>query len=194
MNQRPEEPETSHELLSRVRRDSADGWRRFVEIYSPLVLFWARRGGLQETDAQDVTQNVFRSVMRAVSRYQRRKESTFRAWLWTISRNEIRGWYRAHKKEPIARGGSENRFDHVPDWIDSEEMPDEPSVRAELIQRAAQAVRSDFQNHTWQCFWRSVVNGESPSEIASDLGMSANAARQAKFRVIARLRDYVELE
>ncbi|MFK7820631.1 MAG: sigma-70 family RNA polymerase sigma factor [Planctomycetaceae bacterium] len=194
MTHRPEEPDTSHGLLSRVRRDSADGWSRFVQIYSPLVLYWAKRAGLQDTDAHDVTQNVFRSVMRAVNRYERRTESTFRAWLWTISRNEIRGWYRSQQKEPLATGGSENRFDQVPAWIESDEIPDEPNVRAELIQRAAQAIQGDFQQHTWQCFWRAVVNDESPADIASDLGISGNAARQAKFRVIARLRDYVELD
>ena len=194
MPERPPEPETSNELLSRVRRDSADGWQRFVVIYSPLVMYWARRAGLQDVDAHDVAQNVFRSVLRAVNKYEKRKEATFRAWLWTISRNEIRGWYRSRQKQPIAPGGSENRFEHVPDWVDTDEVPDEPNVRTELIQRAAQAVQGDFQQHTWQCFWRCVVNGESPSDVASDLGITANAARQAKFRVLARLRDYVELD
>ena len=42
---------------------------------------------------------------------------------------------------------------------------------------------------TWQAFWRSTVDGESATEIANDLGMTAGAVRQAKLRVMVRLRE-----
>lgn len=53
---------TSSSLLVRVRRRDPTAWQRFADIYTPLVYAWARRGGLRETDAADVVQEVFWSA------------------------------------------------------------------------------------------------------------------------------------
>ncbi|MHC4402267.1 MAG: RNA polymerase sigma factor [Planctomycetota bacterium] len=57
-------------LLLRVR-DAADGqaWSQFVRIYSPLVYRYARRRGLQDADAADVTQDVLQTVAGAIGRF-----------------------------------------------------------------------------------------------------------------------------
>ena len=39
---------TSLSLLERARNRDSEAWRRLVELYSPLVFFWARRAGLAE--------------------------------------------------------------------------------------------------------------------------------------------------
>ena len=48
---------------------------------------------------------------------------------------------------------------------------------------------TEYQERTWTAFWRLTVDGHSAADIARDLGMSANSVRQAKFRVMKRLRD-----
>ncbi len=188
------EPQTSHNMLSQLRRFDAAGWARFVSIYTPLVYRWGRRAGLQEADASDVAQNVLQSVFRSVSRFERRSTGSFRAWLWTITRNEINGWFRRQKKDAVAYGGSNTFINRLPDWVDSDEVPDEESAQGELIRRAINVIRQDFKEHTWQAFWRRVVGGQPVNDIATDLGMTAVAVRQARFRVLARLRDYVEMD
>jgi RNA polymerase sigma-70 factor (ECF subfamily) len=41
-------------LLVRLRRpDDHAAWTRFVDLDTPLLFHWARRTGLQETDAAD---------------------------------------------------------------------------------------------------------------------------------------------
>ena len=37
---------TSLTLLERVRAGDADGWRRLVALYRPLVFHWCQRGGV----------------------------------------------------------------------------------------------------------------------------------------------------
>ena len=51
---------TSLTLLDRLRRDPKDqaAWSEFVARYGPRILQWCRGWGLQESDAQDVTQDV----------------------------------------------------------------------------------------------------------------------------------------
>ena len=53
---------TSRSLLDKLRADDAAAWERLVSLYAPLVLYWCRRLGLQETDAADVFQEVFLAV------------------------------------------------------------------------------------------------------------------------------------
>lgn len=188
-----DEPLTSLGMLSQIRRYSAAGWVKFVQIYTPLVYGWARRAGLQEADSADVAQNVLHSVYRSVDNFERRKSGSFRAWLWTITRNEINGWYRAQKQD-AGTGGSTNMLREVPDWVDSLAVPDDENAKTQLIREAIAVIRPDFKQHTWQAFWRRVINGEPATEIAADLGMTPTAVRQARFRVLARLRQYVELD
>jgi hypothetical protein len=84
-------PQTRASLIIRLAdgRD-ARSWGQFVEIYAPLVFQFARRRGLQEADAADITQEVLSSVSRAIGRGQYAAgKGTFRGWLLTIARNEI---------------------------------------------------------------------------------------------------------
>lgn len=188
-----DEPTTSYGLLSLLQIKSTTGWQRFTQIYSPIVYGWARRAGLQDTDAADITQEVFRSVVRGIGGFENRTVGSFRGWLWTITRNHVRMWFRKQQRTPVALGGTNHGLQQLPDWTDSEVVPNENAVRDELIRRAAEVVQSDFAPKTWQAFWRSTVEGHTSTEIAEDLGMTANAVRQARFRVLARLRDFVEI-
>ena len=57
-----------------------------------------------------------------------------------------------------------------------------------LVQRARQLIQSKFDPKTWQACWAHAAEGRSAGEVARELGMSENAVRLAKFRVIRRLR------
>ena len=55
---------TSASLLERLQRQAhADDWGRFVRLYAPLLLGWARRAGASESDAADLVQDVFATVV-----------------------------------------------------------------------------------------------------------------------------------
>ena len=62
-------PATRPSLLVRIRdgRD-AGAWGQFVELYAPVVYGFARKRGLQDADAADLTQEVLRAVVSAVGR------------------------------------------------------------------------------------------------------------------------------
>ena len=58
-------PTTRPSLLVRLRDgDDREAWRQFVELYAPLVYGFARRRGLQDCDAADLTQDVLQAVAR----------------------------------------------------------------------------------------------------------------------------------
>lgn len=187
---------TSLSLIDLARRQDPDAWSKLCDIYTPLVYGWARKAGLQEADAGDVTQEVFQSVAKNVTRFRRDREGdTFRGWLWTITRNQIRGWYRKRADGETAEGGSDARMriESVPDWISNdttlEEVDVSNSAEAIIIRKAAVLIEQDFATHTWQAFWRLAIESQPTAQIASDLNMTSGAVRQAKHRVLVRFRE-----
>src|SRR3974390_3328993 len=84
-------PDPRPSLLVRLRnRDDREAWRQFVEIYAPLIYGLARKRGLQEADAADLMQEVFRAVSGAIQSFQYdRSRGSFRGWLYTLARNKL---------------------------------------------------------------------------------------------------------
>ena len=75
-----------------VTIDAADheAWCRFTAIYRPLIYRVARRAGLQDADAADVTQDVFRSIARSIDGFQcERSKGSFRGWLVSTGRKPM---------------------------------------------------------------------------------------------------------
>lgn len=99
---------TSPSLIRRVANRDPEAWRRFTRLYGPLVFHWRRQQRLSDHDAADVMQDVFVSVARAVSSYEDRPGSTFRGWLWTVTRNQMVTFLRKQTRQGAANGGTEN--------------------------------------------------------------------------------------
>jgi RNA polymerase sigma-70 factor (ECF subfamily) len=186
---------TSTSLVERVKAREADAWRRLARLYSPLVYRWARQCDLQSSDAADVVQEVFLAVARNIDSFSLdRPQASFRGWLWTITRNQVRLHYRRGKERPGAVGGSTANclLQRQPDLLEADVEPSGFDSQAGLVHRALQIVRGDFQTQTWQAFWRMVIEDRPVSEIAEDLAMTPAAVRQAKYRVLCRLHDELD--
>jgi RNA polymerase sigma-70 factor (ECF subfamily) len=182
---------TSTSLLQRLRAREPAAWEQLCRLYGPLVYRWARSSGLQDTDAADVVQEVFRSVTGSLERFHREGPTdSFRGWLWGITRNKLRDHFRARAAHPAGAGGSDAQQqllevpDAPPDSTSEAVNPD-----AVLVHRALALIQVEFEARTWRAFWRSAVDGEAAGDIAKELGMTPRAVRQAKYRVLRRLRQ-----
>ena len=180
---------TSASLLDRVRANDNAAWQRFVRLYSPLVYAWAKRCGLKNQDAADVLQDVFHAVARSLNQFRREENGSFRGWLWTITRNKVHDHFRAREAEPVGGTDMQHRLQEVPETEPAEWSESGDCSRAQLVERATQLIRDDFEPHTWQAFWRLAVENHPARDIATDLGMSVDAVYQAKARVLRRLRE-----
>ena len=167
-------------------------WQRLVQIYGPVVYAWCRSAGLQPEDATDVGQDVFQGVAAGISRFRRdRHGDTFRGWLWTIAQNKINDFWRRRLREPTAMGGTEFQI------LLAQLAQQESSVSSIYdndtpnrgLYRALEMVRANFEDKSWQAFWRVTIEQQSPADVAADLHMSRTAVYIAKSRVLRRLRD-----
>jgi RNA polymerase sigma-70 factor (ECF subfamily) len=179
-------------LAIRLRAGSADAWRELVNLYGPLVDSWCRRAGLSASARADVGQDVFLAVHRGIARFDSTQlHATFRGWLWTITRNAMLKWRQRQGPEP--RGGSTAlaRLANIPEpWDDSasDESPSTPDESASLLRRALDQIRPTIEPKTWNAFWNTVVLGRSAPDVAEEVDLTPAAVRQAKSRVLRRLR------
>lgn len=184
---------TSRSLLERVKADDAGAWERLVTLYAPLVFHWCRRWDLREADAADVLQEVFQAVVGHIAGFRKEMAGgSFRGWLRRITHNKVLDHFRRLGREPQAAGGSEAqaRLCQLPFPQSSEDDSDgEGPAQRGLFLRALDLIRQDFAEKTWQAFWRTAVEGQSPRDVAEALSMTAGAVRVAKCRVLHRLRQ-----
>jgi RNA polymerase sigma-70 factor (ECF subfamily) len=182
---------TSTSLLERVRRSDAQAWKTLCRLYAPLVYGWARQAGLQDADAADVGQEVFRTVAARIDTFHRIREGSLRAWLWKITKNKLGDYIRCAQARPPTRGGS-SAYQQLQQLSAAppEESTDSRREKSQsnILHLGLQAIQNEVEPQTWLAFWRSTVDGHATVDIAGDLGMTTNAVRQAKFRVLRRLR------
>lgn len=183
---------TSTSWLRLVKAHDAAAWSRLTELYGPLVFHWGRRQGMSPEDAGDLLQEVFAAVAIAIDRFLHSAErGTFRGWLWTIARNKLRDHFRRTANREEADGGTEaqRRLSAISEvWSeDSNELTDRIELR-QLFSRALERVRCEFEKRTWQAFWLCTVDLRDTADVAAELGLSTNSVRQAKSRILRRLR------
>jgi RNA polymerase sigma-70 factor (ECF subfamily) len=188
--------QTSQSLLERVRLRDAAAWSRLVDLYSPLVCHWCRKTGLGPEETADVVQETFLAVATHLPKFQKQNPSdTFRGWLRVIARNKIRDVFRRQHRQPQGQGGTTARqqFENLPDVSEIEiSEGDRAEEQRLLLRQALELVRGEFEDVTWQAFYRVVVDGRSAQDAALDLDTTAGAVRQAKYKVLRRLRQELD--
>jgi RNA polymerase sigma-70 factor (ECF subfamily) len=183
---------TRPSLLLRIR-DAGDrlAWEQFVSLYAPMIYRFVRRRGLQDADAADVTQEVLRVVAAKAGRLEYDPtRGSFRAWLFTVTRNTLINLQKRQARHPQGTGDTamHHRLDAQPAPALEESELWEQEYRNSRLSWAAERVRGQCESSTWQAFWRTAVEGESPALVAASLGLSVGAVHIAKSRVIARLK------
>jgi RNA polymerase sigma factor (sigma-70 family) len=187
---------TRPSLLLRIR-DAGDrsAWEQFVALYAPMIYRFVRRRGLQDADAADVTQEVLR-VVAAKARCLEYDPAvgSFRAWLFTVTRHTLINVHKRQSRHPRGTGdmAMNHRLDAQPAPAPDEKEVWEQEYRNSRLNWAAERVRVQCTDTTWQSFWRTAVDGESPRAVAESLGMSVGAVHIAKSRVIARHKAVLE--
>jgi RNA polymerase sigma-70 factor (ECF subfamily) len=189
-------PSITHaSLLLRIRDpDDHLAWREFVGLYAPLVHAYGRHHGLQDADAADLVQEVFRRVAKASPQFEYdRARGTFRGWLYTVTRNELFKMGRARKE---ARGSGDTAVQGLLAQEPERDQDGEDWDREyhwNLFLWAAERVKSEFRTATWQAFWRTVVEAAPIEPTAKELNLSVGAVYIARSRIIARIRQEVVL-
>jgi RNA polymerase sigma-70 factor (ECF subfamily) len=181
--------DTPASLLERLRQPAQEhAWARFVELYTPLLYYWARRTGCAESAAADLVQEVLTLLVRKLPEFSYDRHKSFRAWLRAVAHN---CWRNLRRRAELPRAAN------APD-LDDLASPDaadpfwEAEYRQRLASRALALMRAEFRPTTWKACWECVVAGRPAAEVAAELGLSVGAVYMAKSRVLSRLRQELQ--
>ena len=184
---------TSISLLESLRDGAAqEAWRRFVWLYTPLLLDWSRRLKLSEPDSADLIQDVFTTLVAKLPEFRYRPGGGFRHWLHTVLKNRYRDWQRRRMAVSFQTGHSETLSRAV--GTDDSDIPelDQADYERQLVRRTLDSIRPEFQPATWRAFWEHGSQGRPAAEVARELGQTVGAIYAAKFRGRTRVRQELQ--
>lgn len=181
---------TSVSLLRRLKQpEQEQAWRRFVELYTPLLYHWVRKSGVNGSHTADVVQEVFAVLVEKLPDFDYDASGSFRAWLRTVTQNKCRDRLR----KIVASKTVDVTLDVVePSQVDDIELFSEAEYRRALAHRALELMQTEFESTTWKACWESVVSERSVTEISKELGITPNAVYLSKSRVLRRLREELD--
>jgi RNA polymerase sigma-70 factor (ECF subfamily) len=155
-------PATRASLLVRLRDPQDDAaWAEFVALYAPLLYGFARKQGLQDADAVDVSQEVVSAVAASVGRLEYDPaRGAFRNWLLTVVRRKLANWRRAQRHGPRGSGDTDTHrlLEQCPASAGDEAEWDAAWER-QVFAWACEQVRARVSEATWQAFWRTAIDG-----------------------------------
>ena len=180
-------------LMAEVARGDTVAFERLVERHQSLVIGTVGRMLGNNSDVEDVAQQVFIRVWKGAPRY--RPTAKFTTWLLTITRNLVFNEARRRKRHP----------GNILDVHEGEEalaltdsvrhLPDEELLEAELQRTIESAIRALPEKQRMAVVLRR-YESKSYEEIGEVLGLTVPAVKSLLFRarteLRAALRRYLE--
>lgn len=187
---------TRASLVFRLRdRNDNDAWQQFLDLYGQTIFQFVRSRGLQDADAADLVQEVFRRVGNAIGRldYEKQKGG-FRAWLFAITRNCLNTYFKKQQRvvqgiNDSNSGGMLGQFANEKDELDERW---ELEFQRQLMAKAIATIRPKTEPSTWAAFEMTAIQNQTADEAAGVLGMSRGAVYVARSRVTSKLREEVK--
>ncbi|MEZ5974527.1 MAG: RNA polymerase sigma factor [Planctomycetota bacterium] len=149
-----------------------------------------RSRGLQDADAQDVTQEVLAAILQRVGEWQPGSDrGSFRGWVLRIARNRSVDAIARRTGRLCGSGDTQvlRSLAEVP-GDDGAEAFELEYTRA-LFGVAAETVRQEVSERTWSAFALTALEGASAADAARRLGISVGAVYTARCRTVARIRE-----
>jgi len=184
--------ETNPELLLLLKSDETAnreiGWGIFVDRYGPIICGFARNAGLPSSEADDILQTVLFNFFKVADRFEYDpNKGRFRGYLKRITLNAIRQRYRKPQEKQLDQYG----LSSVLDPRDDLEVAFDREWIEHLLVEALTEARPKFEPKTWESFNLYGRRGLSAKQTGERLGMTAEAVRHAKSRVMKTVREIV---
>ena len=186
----PDQADADADLMLRVKRGDRAAFAALVEKYRQPLFNFIFRTLRDETETEDVAQNVFLQVYKSRDRYQR--TAKFSTWLFTIARNlclnEIRRRTR-HPADSLDETHGDNEDQPARQYVDkSVFLPLENVLHGELARKVEEAL-ADLPENQRTAILLCRQDELTYEEIAEVLGCSLSATKSLIHRGRETLTD-----
>lgn len=185
-------PTTRNTLLVKLAGDEFEAaWLEFSRQYEPAIYRFARKRGLQHTDAVDLAQQVMLSVMKSAQAWSEdQPPEHFRGWLKRVASNRLINMVTRDAKHRGVGGSAQIALDRETDGSDraSERLWAQEEERS-ILRAAAENIRSEFVAESWTAFEQTLLGGKTVEAVAAELGKTAGAIYASRARIMRRLKQ-----
>ena len=174
------------EWMRRVAQGDMRAFESLVEAHQTRVVGTVAKMLGDDTDAEDIAQQVFIRVWKSAARYQ--PTAKFTTWLFKITRNLVFNELRRRKRHPATPLEHEEEEHHFQAADQSTMAPDASMLDAEM-QNAIQAAIDSLPEAQRMAVVLRRYEDMPYEEIGEVLGLSVPAVKSVLFRARAELRE-----
>lgn len=203
----------SADLLRRAAVREPRAWARLMRLFRPRVKRWCARRGVSEHDASDVCQTVFAAIDQGLPSFRHGKSGgAFLNWVRAITFRKVRDHFRRKQGQP-SPNESDSACQRIPDFREPP-RPASDDYSAETVvmegksssqknqieighdiarkREALVRVRRRIRARTWQIFCRLAADGQDPTTVAAEFGLTIGAVYVVRSRVLKAVREELE--
>lgn len=153
-----------------IRTQNPDCFTALFQKHHAAVFQFILRGIRDYHSAEDISQQVWRSVSEKLERFRWERDDAFVAWLYTIARNMFLNYIRQQRN----RGGHRSRTIECMDVMSNVEAPFTRMMRYEEQRRIEDAINS-LPDGQREVVTLRFLQGIEPNQVAAKLHISVNA-------------------
>lgn len=184
---------TGSTFFALLSEPTPERWNAFVDHYTPMIHAWCRAWGLQEADANDLTQEVLLRFYKESKTFVYQPEKgRFRGWLKTVTDNACRDFLK--RRQRTGQGSGDSKVDELLANVEArEDLIDRLAKQydLELREEAKARVRLRVEPKTWEVFRLLLEEGRAATEVAQELHMAVTAIQMAKSRLLKMIREEI---
>jgi RNA polymerase sigma-70 factor, ECF subfamily len=183
-----DDPERDLRLMLRIRNGDEEAFQQLVEIHQHRVVGTCARMLGDDTEAEDVAQQVFIRIWKSAARWE--PSAKFTTWLYTILRNLVFNECRRRSRHPA------RSLDAVQEDGEQPQQFEDSSVKApnvllldiEMQEAVARAIEELPETQRMAVILRRYQD-VSYEEIAAVLELTVPAVKSVLFRARTELRE-----
>jgi RNA polymerase sigma factor (sigma-70 family) len=183
-------PDTSVTLLGRLSEfpPNQNAWKDFVAIYGFHLIQWCKRYGLQNADAEDVTQLTLLRLSRVMRNFDYNPQQSFRAWLRTVAHHVWQDFTKS-KKNTILKNANSQQLLFTLEAEQDFTLSLESAYEEEMLKNSLDSVRLRVLPQTWEAFRLTTIDQIPSQEAAERLGVNLSTIYKAKSNVLKLLQE-----
>jgi RNA polymerase sigma factor (sigma-70 family) len=179
-------------LLAKLKKtENEAAWLEFENTYRGFILSLIVRMGINQQDAEDISQAVLTKVWQKIEDFEyNQNKGKFHNWLAAMTRNTVRDFFRTKKNFITGRDSVEYQADYLD--IETQVLPDiENLAREEWVLHITNLAWDNIKDGIYETKQEvfKMVSQEIPNkEIARKLGISEPSVRVYKAEVFEKMR------
>jgi RNA polymerase sigma factor (sigma-70 family) len=182
-------------LLAKLKKtENHEAWLEFEGIYRGFILSLIVRMGINQHDAEDISQAVLTKVWQKIEDFEyNQNKGKFHNWLAAMTRNTVRDFFRTKKNFITGRDSVEYKEQYLD--IEAQVLPDIENLAREewvlhITNLAWDNIRGEIYE-TKQAVFKMVSEEVPNKQIAQKLGISETSVRVYKAEVFEKMRTEI---